>query len=157
MHSDTPQAAAVKLTVIEQLSTPARESLRFLFAALLTVTGIAKLLDMTGFYEVVRSYETLPELVIPTAAWLLSVGELVLAGWLVSRYRGRTAAMVLILLHVMYLGWLLAALGRGLELSNCGCFGVYWARPLTWFSPLEDLALVLLALIYWRLQPQGAT
>jgi hypothetical protein len=132
----------------------ARIVLRVFFAVLLTVTGVAKLLDMTGFYEIVRSYQSLPDLVIPPAAWMLALGELVMAAWLLARYRPRWAAITVVLLHLMYLVWLLVALLRGLPLTNCGCFGVFWARPLTWYSPLEDLALAGLAILYWRLLPQ---
>src|ERR1044071_7200859 len=138
----TSQSSSVaKWAAFEQLGPAARMSLRFFFAILLAVTGVAQLLDMPGFADVVRSYQSLPELLVVPAAWLLALGELVLAGWLVSRYRGRLAAVLVVLLHLMYLGWLVIALMRGLQLPNCGCFGVFWARPLTWFSPLEDLAL----------------
>jgi uncharacterized membrane protein YphA (DoxX/SURF4 family) len=146
--------ASSRAVSLDQLAPGTRIALRVLFAVLLTVTGVAKLLDMTGFYEVVRSYQSLPDLVIPPAAWILSLGEIVLAAWLLAHYRPRWAATTVVLLHLMYLVWLLAALLRGLELANCGCFGVFWARPLTWYSPLEDLALVGLAILYWRLLPQ---
>ncbi len=146
-----------KPSALEQLGPVARVSLRFFFALLLAVTGVAKLLDMPGFYAVVRSYQSLPDLVVPASSWLLALGEVVLAGWLVSRRQQQLASVIVILLHLMYLGWLLMALMRGLEISNCGCFGVFWARPLTWLSPLEDLALVLLAIGYWRLLPRSAS
>jgi len=139
---------------LEQLAPGARVALRVLFAVLLLVTGVAKLLDMAGFYEVVRSYQSLPNVVVPPASWVLAVGEIVMAAWLLARYRPRWAAVTVVLLHLMYLGWLVIALLRGLEISNCGCFGVFWARPLTWYSPLEDLVLVGLAILYWRLVPQ---
>jgi hypothetical protein len=156
--STTPQTGSLaRASAYEQLGPAVRMSLRFFFAILMVVTGVAKLLDMSGFYEVVRSYESLPDVVVPPAAWALALGEVVLAGWLLSRYQVRWAAMTVVLLHLMYLGWLLGALLRGLELSNCGCFGVFWARPLTWYTPLEDLALLALALLYWRLQPQSAS
>jgi uncharacterized membrane protein YphA (DoxX/SURF4 family) len=153
----TQSSSVAKWTAVEQLGPAARMSLRFFFAILLAVTGVAKLLDMAGFADVVRSYQSLPDILVPPSAWLLAVGELVLAAWLLARYRTRLAAVLVVALHLMYLGWLLAALLRGLQLPNCGCFGVFWARPLTWFSPLEDLALVLLAIWYWRLQPRATT
>jgi uncharacterized membrane protein YphA (DoxX/SURF4 family) len=137
-----------------QLTPGARIVLRVFFAVLLTVTGVAKLVDMTGFYEIVRSYQSLPDMVIAPAAWILAAGEVVMAVWLFARYRPRLAAITIVLLHMMYLIWLLAALLRGLPITNCGCFGVFWARPLTWYSPLEDLVLVGLALLYWRLLPR---
>ena len=154
---NTPTSPVAKWTAVEQLGPVARMSLRFFFVILLAVTGVAKLLDMDGFADVVSSYQSLPAMLVPPAAWLLALGELVLAGWLLARYRTRLAALTVVLLHLMYLGWLLVALLRGLQLPNCGCFGVFWARPLTWFTPLEDLALVVLALWYWRLQPQATT
>ena len=154
---NSQSGSVAKWAAFEQLGPAARMSLRFFFAILLVVTGIAKLLDMSGFADVVRTYQSLPEIVVVPAAWLLAVGELVLAGWLLARYRGRLAAIAVVLLHLMYLAWLVMALMRGLQLPNCGCFGVFWARPLTWYSPLEDLALVLLAIGYWRLQPKEPT
>jgi len=158
MNSSSSQTSYLaKWAAVEQLGPAARMSLRFFFAILLAVTGIAKLIDMAGFSEIVRSYQSLPDMFVPPAAWLLAVGELALAGWLLARYQTRLAAIAVVLLHLMYLGWLVMALVRGLQLGNCGCFGVFLARPLTWFSPLEDLALVLLAVWYWRLQPKGTT
>jgi hypothetical protein len=45
---------------------------------------------------------------------------------------------------------------RGIALENCGCFGVYLARPLTTSSPLEDLVIVALALLLLRLSTARA-
>ena len=153
-QSEAPASAQPRALVLDQFAPGSRIALRVFFAVLLVVTGVAKLLDMAGFYDIVRSYQSLPELVVPTASWLLALGELVMAVWLLARYRPRWAAVTVVLLHLMYLGWLLLALLRGLEISNCGCFGVFWARPLTWYSPLEDLVLVGLAILYWWLLPQ---
>jgi len=123
--------------------------LRGVFLLLLLVTGGAKLLDMPGFYGVVAAYRALPEVLVPASAWALALTELGLAIWLAAGRLLRHAALLVVLLHLMYLGWLLAALARGLELANCGCFGVYLARPLSWTMPLEDTALLTLALVFW--------
>jgi uncharacterized membrane protein YphA (DoxX/SURF4 family) len=154
-QSDASSASQPRALSLEPLASGTRITLRVLFAVLLLVTGAAKLLDMAGFYQIVRSYQSLPDLAVPTASWVLALGEVVMAAWLLARFRPRLAALTVVLLHLMYLGWLLMALLRGLEISNCGCFGVFWARPLSWYSPLEDLALVGLAILYWRLLPQG--
>jgi hypothetical protein len=42
-------------------------------------------------------------------------------------------------------------LWRGLDLDNCGCFGVYLASSLRWYSPLESLALVGASYLLLRL------
>ena len=124
--------------------------LRAFFVLLMASTGIAKLLDMHGFYAIVASYQTLPDVLVPFCAWALALTETGLALWLLSGKALRWAAVIIMLLHLMYLAWLLLALLRGLTLDNCGCFGVYWARPLTWWSPLEDYVLFLFALLFWR-------
>lgn len=123
--------------------------LRGLFLLLLATTGIAKLFDMPGFYGIVAAYRLLPEALVPASAWALALVEITLAGWLAWGRALRPAALLIVLLHLMYLGWLLIALVRGLALANCGCFGVYLARPLSWTMPFEDTALLALALALW--------
>ena len=124
--------------------------LRVLFALLLAASATGKLLDMPGFYGIVASYQSLPQALVVPCAWALTLAELGLAIWLLLGRSLAQAALVLITMHAMYFGWTLAALLRGLALSNCGCFGVYWARPLTIYSPLEDLALLALAALLRR-------
>ena len=117
---------------------------------LLAASGVAKLADMSGFVEVVKSYDGLPLAVTPIAAYALTLFELALAAWLATGKNARRAAEAAMALHAVYLLWSLIALARGLNIANCGCFGVYWARPLTWFTPLEDLILIALAIFLWR-------
>lgn len=124
--------------------------LRLFFILLLGASAVGKLLDMPGFYAIVRTYQALPEVLIPIAAWSLTVAELVLALWLLVGQGLRQAAMATCAIHLFYFVWLSATLLRGLDLPNCGCFGVYWARPLRWFTPLEDLLLLALAFWLWR-------
>lgn len=122
---------------------------RWLFVPLLLTSGIGKLLNMPGFYAIVDSYRVLPLLLIPPSAWALALFELGLAAWLICGWRLGSAALTLIALHVMYFVWTVGALARGLELPNCGCFGVYFAQPLRWYTPLEDVALLGLAVWLW--------
>lgn len=124
--------------------------IRIFFILLLAASAIGKLADMPGFFAIVESYSVLPRWLIPTAAWALAISELSLAVWLISGWRLRQAAWILIALHAVYLLWLLSALGRGLNIPNCGCFGVYFARPLTWFTPLEDIVLLGLSFLLWK-------
>jgi uncharacterized membrane protein YphA (DoxX/SURF4 family) len=131
--------------------------IRCFFILLLAASSIGKLADMSGFYAVIKSYALLPELVIPVAAWALAIFELVLAIWLAIGKRINVAALIVIALHFVYLIWLAIALARGLDIPNCGCFGVFWARPLTWFTPVEDLILLALAILMWRNVSQKRT
>ncbi len=123
------------------------------FVLLLAASSVGKFADMTGFYPIVASYQVVPAALIPFAAWKLVVLEMGLAIWLASRRHLPLAAVALIALHVVYFVWLMAALLRGLDIPNCGCFGVYFARPLTLFTLIEDLLLLLMAsALWWRVR-----
>ena len=124
--------------------------IRWFFVMLLAAASVGKLADIPGFYAVIKSYALLPEAVIPISAWALAIFELVLAIWLAMGKRINVAALIVIALHFVYLIWLAIALARGLDIPNCGCFGVFWARPLTWFTPVEDFILLALATVMWR-------
>jgi Methylamine utilisation protein MauE len=124
--------------------------IRWFFVLLLAASSIGKLADMLGFYALIKSYALLPEAVIPISAWTLAIFESALAIWLAIGKRVEVAAVSVIALHFVYLIWLAIALARGLDIPNCGCFGVFRARPLTWFTLLEDLILLALAIVLWR-------
>ena len=151
------------------------------FALLLLASAVSKLLDMPGFYGIVRSYQLLPDALIAPAAWALSLTELALGAVLgmalaglrlrpaAVRFKLRPAAVglelrlaavglelrlaaagLLVALHVFYLFGLTTALARGLALPNCGCFGVYWPRPLSAWSVVEDMVLLGWATAFYR-------
>ena len=124
-------------------------ALRLFFVLLLGASAVTKLLDMPGFYAIVRNYRAVPEAFILFAAWGLTLAELALAFWLVRGRFLREAALAVCAIHVFYFLWLLITLLRGLRLENCGCFGVYFARPLTWFTPAEDVLLLGMAIWLW--------
>jgi hypothetical protein len=61
----------------------------------------------------------------------------ILVGWQPS-----TGALIALSLNGLYAIGLIITLLRGLDLPNCGCYGVFFPQPLRWYSPLEDLVLV---------------
>lgn len=123
---------------------------RVFFIALMLASATGKLLDMPGFYDIVRSYQMVPELLLIPSAWALTLFELAMGIALISRV-WRSVVWCLIPLHLFYLAGLSQALLRGLHISNCGCFGVYWARPLTPYSIVEDVVLLSLAVLFYAL------
>jgi len=129
----------------------ARRVLAALIALVLLLTGLAKLLDMPGFAAVVATYRVVPPALLAPAAWAVVLGELGLAAWLASGRALRRAALLSAALHALYLGWAAVALLRGLPIANCGCFGVFWARPLSPVTLLEDAAMIALSLLLARL------
>jgi hypothetical protein len=119
--------------------------LRLFLGLVLLATAAGKLLDVRGFAGILRTYETFPDAALLPLALAVPLVELGLAIWLVSGRRLVAAAGATLALHAIYAVWAAATRMRGLHLSNCGCFGVFFPRPLTWRTVLEDLVLVALS------------
>lgn len=141
-----------------------------LLGPLLLAMAAGQLADVAAFADILRTYDLLTggELV---AAVLVPAAEAAAgAGLLASRAlparlaRGAGALG----LGVAVFWSLLAgqAFARGLELENCGCFGVYLAQSLRWWVLLQDAYFLLLAWVAalgagvrlprLRLQPLGS-
>lgn len=130
------------------------------FSLLLLASSAGKFFDMLGFYGVVQSYQLLPAVLVPIGAWLLAMTELLVCIMLATsnlrpqslnaRNATRRVIQLLIALHVFFLLGVASAYLRDLVLPNCGCFGVYWPRPLTHWSIVEDLVLTTWAVMFYR-------
>lgn len=118
-----------------------------LLALLLLMTGLGKALDVRGFAAIVGTYGVLPAPLLLPAAMALVGTELGLSAWLASGVRLRWAGLAAAALHAAFTGWAALALWRGLDIPNCGCFGVFFARPLTGWTLLEDGALIGVSLL----------
>lgn len=117
--------------------------LRICLGVVIVGAGAGKALDVPGFVGVLRTYELgLSEATLWPVAAGVTLFELGLGCWILSGLRLRVASLLSAVMHVGYLILLTDALRRGLELQNCGCFGVFFARPLEWYTPLEDAALI---------------
>lgn len=150
MNSSTPVASLSRSRVWGQ-------RLRWFFAVLLLATAVGKLLDMRGFYEVVASYQVLPEPLIVPSAWALTLTEFFLADLLLLGWGMAWVSRGVVALHAMFYVWLAATFIRGIPIENCGCFGVFLARPLTGWTFLEDGILLALAVwMAWAYHPQKA-
>lgn len=114
-------------------------------------TGAGKLLDLEGFTRVIATYDVLPSILLWPAAISMTAAELALAAWLFSGANLRLAAIAATLMHCLFLVWISAALWRGLEIENCGCFGVFFARPLTPTTLIEDGVMVAVCLLLYTL------
>ena len=131
-------------------------ALRVAIGTILLATAVGKLLDVSGFARVLATYKALPEASLLPLALAVPLFELALAIWL---YWGRAlvgAALASTLMHAAYVAWSWAALARGLHLPNCGCFGVFLARPLTWATVVEDLVLAAASLALLALARRSA-
>lgn len=115
---------------------------RLLIGGVLFASALGKSLDLNGFVEVLVSYRMFPD----WSLWGLALGitgiEWVLAVWILVGWYLPTGALIALTLNGLYAIGLIITLIRGLDLPNCGCYGVFFPQPLRWYSPLEDLVLV---------------
>ncbi len=119
---------------------------RFAIAAILAATAAGKLLDVPGFAEVLRTYEAFPSSSLLPIAIAVAAAESLLAVWLATGRLLPAAAASAAAMHAAYGAFAALTLARGLRPPNCGCFGVFLARPLTWATVAEDGALAALSL-----------
>ena len=125
--------------------------LQLLIGVLLLTTALGKLLDNRGFAEVLLTYDLYPAATLLPLALALSLVELFLALWILSGIGLKYSAGVAVLLHAQFTLVAIISNVRGLDIPNCGCFGVFWARPMTWFTVLEDAVLTLACLTLFLL------
>ena len=71
--------------------------------------------------------------------------EASLSVWLFGSMRLKQAAIASCGLHLAFLFDKLALI-RGPDIENCGCFGVFWARPLTMNILVEDGIMIAFSL-----------
>ncbi len=120
------------------------KTLQFFIATFLLATSVGKLLDVRGFAQVLLTYDSLPEATVLPVALGLSLLELGLSLWLFSGVKLKLAALAAIVLHVQFTAVAVSANVRGLYIPNCGCFGVFLARPMTWATVVEDVLLTIM-------------
>lgn len=126
---------------------PIRIGLQFLIGGIIAVSAVAKGMDLPGFSQVLQTYQAFPKEAFYPLALTITIVELILGAWILWGHQLQTSATLAALMNVGYAGWMALTLLRGLRLPNCGCFGVYFPRPLTWMSPVEDLTFASLCLI----------
>ena len=107
--------------------------LRFFIASVLLLTGIGKLLDVPGFIKVIDTYKIIPAFLQPVVAISMVLVELKISENLFRNINIKITALVVTALHICFT--LLASLTilRGIEVQNYGCFGIFEARPFTFF------------------------
>ncbi len=119
---------------------------RFLLGSILLSTGLGKALDIPGFIQVLANYQLFPAWGNTFMGIFLPFIELSTGLGLITAYYLKAAAYSATLLHVLMLTAASFTMARGIQLDNCGCFGVFLARPLGVQTLIEDGMLLLLSL-----------
>jgi uncharacterized membrane protein YphA (DoxX/SURF4 family) len=106
---------------VEQTGRDFAGLIRYGFAVLFLVTGLAKLASGEAFIDAIRGYELVPTGAIDLVAAALIVTELGLGVWLASGY-ARRAALWAAAVSLLGFGAIVAiAVWRGAT-GDCGCF-----------------------------------
>jgi uncharacterized membrane protein YphA (DoxX/SURF4 family) len=142
-----------KLLDIMYLMKFLRWSFRIILGLVFIASAVGKLIYIPGFVKIIETYKLyLP----PTLTWTLAIGvsviELIIGVWILFGKNIKTAVIISIILNSGYFILVTLSLIRGLQIPNCGCFGIFLARPLVWYTPLEDLFLIMISLGLYTLE-----
>ena len=121
--------------------------LRLILGILYFGMALGQAVSAAAMPDIIDSYDTVPEaLLIPFIASLIAA-ETVGGLWLMLRPRSKALPPVWIYTAVSLVWTVLAvqAFARGLEVPNCGCFGVYLSQPLHWWVLAEDALMLVYA------------
>ncbi|MCI0668202.1 MAG: hypothetical protein L0Y38_08135 [Methylococcaceae bacterium] len=137
-----------------------REFPRYFVGAILIATGLGKLLDTAGFVGVIEAYRLVSHEIGVALAYSLPFIELGTGFSLVTGRYLSSGASLAVGLHTLMIGVVVATLERGIRVDNCGCFGVFLARPLSFSTLIEDLVMLAMSVWAWlnaRKQSQSTT
>jgi len=125
------------------LAVPARWYLGVLFLG----ACVHKIVEPASFALDIATYDILPLAAINLVAIVLPWIELFAGAMLIAGWRTRTASLLIAAMMLVFLGALVIALARGLDMS-CGCFAAQGAEedPISRMTVLRDLAWLSLAL-----------
>jgi thiol-disulfide isomerase/thioredoxin/uncharacterized membrane protein YphA (DoxX/SURF4 family) len=125
---------------------------RLVLGGVLLSAGILKALDSSGAVAAVDNYDLVPGLLVQPVALGLILLEIALGGLLLCGLFTRFAAAGGGALAVVFLGALVQAKARGLQIG-CGCFGGSGAgEGVTWLDLLRAFGL-LVAAVYLLFSP----
>ena len=120
---------------------------RVLVGLVLIATGSGKGFDIPGFVTVLDAYQLQPHWVSIVLAYTLPFIELGIGICLLIAVQRVPTAWIAVGLHMVMISVVTITLKRGIEVANCGCFGVFLARPLTKIAMIEDAVMLALSLL----------
>lgn len=120
---------------------------RYFVGLILISTGIGKGLDMDGFVTVLDEYQLQPHWLSIVLAYSLPFIEFGIGLGLLIAKKRVILSWLAIGIHILMLTVVVYTLNRGIAVSNCGCFGVFLARPLTFITAIEDSVMLTLSFL----------
>lgn len=115
----------------------------FLFGVF-ALAGVAKLLDLEGSEKAVKGFG-IPDNLAKTAAFVLPVGEILIALMLLARTTAWIGAILALLLLLLFIGGMIFQIAKG-NAPDCHCFGQIHSEPVGKSSLIRNIGFAILAL-----------
>lgn len=130
---------------VEQIGRDFAGLIRYGFAVLFLVTGLAKLASGEAFIDAIRGYELVPTGAIDLVAAALIVTEVGLGVWLASGY-GRRAALWIAGVSLLGFGAVVAIAALRGATGDCGCFSAVAESSIGLGAVVRNAALAAIAI-----------
>lgn len=114
-------------------------------AAILTIAGVGKMMDLPGSRKAVRNFGV-PRRYADPLGTALPFGELLLAALLLFGVTARLAALGALLVFVVFIAGIAWNLRHGRQ-PDCHCFGELHSSPAGWHTVVRNTAFALMAAI----------
>ena len=130
---------------IENLGQDFAGLVRYGFAVLFVVTGVAKLAAGETFIDAIRGYDLVPLAALDLVAVVVIVSEVALGVWLASGHARRAAlgtvaaSLIALAVVVAYAAW------RG-STGDCGCFSGVAESSIGFGAVVRNAALAAIAI-----------
>ncbi|MER6999190.1 MauE/DoxX family redox-associated membrane protein [Streptomyces sp. NPDC000410] len=126
--------------------------LRIVLGTVYTAMAVGQLASFGHMPRILSAYGLVTGAAGTGLAVALIAGELVAGVWFLARPRSKALAPVWAYTGVSVVWTVLAvqAYARGLEVGNCGCFGIYLTQRLSWFVLVQDALILLYAAVLIR-------
>jgi uncharacterized membrane protein YphA (DoxX/SURF4 family) len=121
-------------------------AVRLALGGVFVYAGVVKIIEPVSFAGSIAAYQLLPYFANFLVAAVLPWLEVFCGLLLIIGCRLKAAALIIILLNLVFMAALTAAIVRGLDI-DCGCFRQGGAKTSPWLALLRD-ALFMLAAIY---------
>ncbi len=120
---------------------------RLILGYIFIKASIVKIVDPASFANEIANYQIMFREGLNIIALILPWIEFLLAVTLILGIRLRASAILSSALMVVFLGAVLTAMARGLDIS-CGCFGPS-SEKVGWGKIFENLSYLILSVYIW--------
>jgi putative oxidoreductase len=119
----------------------------FIYAALV------KIADPVAFAGSVAAYKILPYFANYLAAAVLPFVELACGLLLVTGYRVKCGALIIVAMNLVFMAALASAIVRGLDI-DCGCFKQGGDKTSPWIALARDTVFLAMAFVVLKMDPK---